>query len=197
MEEEAADAAPQPVPHDPLVGWRNVEHGVPTTLVLLRHGITASTVARLFCGSGGSDPGLTPEGRQQAERAAELVARRYDVTHVVSSPLRRTRETADLAADRLGLDVELDDDLAELAFGEWDGLTIEQVRERWPDELARWFTDEEASPPGGESLAALDVRVGRVLERLLATHAGATVLVVGHMNPIKTSSAVRSTHRPR
>ena len=103
----------------------------------------------------------------------------------MSSPLRRTRETADLAADRLGLDVELDDDLAELAFGEWDGLTIEQVRERWPDELARWFTDEEASPPGGESLAALDIRVGRVLERLLATHAGATVLVVGHMNPIK------------
>ena len=181
-----AEAAPQPVPHDPLVGWRNAEHGAPTTLVLLRHGITASTVDRLFCGSRGSDPGLTPEGREQAERAAELVARRYDVTHVVSSPLRRTRETADVAAGRLGLDVELDDDLAELAFGEWDGRTIEDVRERWPDELASWFADENASPPGGESLAALRVRVGRALERLLATHPGATVLVVSHMNPIKT-----------
>jgi ribonuclease H / adenosylcobalamin/alpha-ribazole phosphatase len=181
----APDSAPQPVPHDPLVGWRSSEQGQPTTLVLLRHGVTASTEARLFCGSGGTDPGLTAAGRAQAERAGEWLVRRQPVTHVVASPLRRTRETAAVAADRLGLEVELEEDLAELEFGEWDGLTVEQVRARWPDELARWLADEHEPPPGGESLAALDVRVRRGLDRVLTAHPGDSVLVVSHVNPIK------------
>jgi probable phosphoglycerate mutase len=181
----SADVAPQPAPHDPLVGWRSPEQGPPTTLVLLRHGVTASTEARLFCGAGGADPGLTESGRAQAQRAADWLARRLDVAHVVTSPLRRARETAAVAADRLGLGVEVDAGLAELAFGDWDGLTVQQVRERWPDELAHWFDDEEAAPPGGESLSALGERVGTVLSRLLATHPGGTVLMVSHVTPIK------------
>ena len=94
---------------------------MPTTVVLLRHGVTASTLGQLFCGRGGSDPGLTDAGQEQATRAAEWLARRGDIDHVVASPLRRAWETATVAAERLSLDVEADDDLAELAFGDWDG----------------------------------------------------------------------------
>ncbi len=182
---EPAAAAPQPAPHDPLVGWRRPEHGTPTTVLLLRHGVTASTEARLFCGSGGTDPGLTSAGKDQAERAAAWLERRGDVDRVVASPLRRAQETAAVAAGRLGLEVETDPGFAELRFGEWDGLTIDQVRERWPDELGRWFVDENEAPRGGESLSALEKRVGAALGRLLDAHAGQTVLVVSHVTPIK------------
>ena len=182
---EPVDAAPQPAPHDPLIGWRTPAHGVPTTLILLRHGVTPSTEAQLFSGSGGSDPGLSPAGQAQAVRAAAWLDRRRDVTAVVASPLRRARETATVAADRLGLETAVDDGLTELAFGAWDGLTLDQVREGWPEDLLHWFADEQKSPPGGESLAALESRVGSALERLLATHAGETVLLVSHVTPIK------------
>jgi len=182
---EPVGAAPQPAPHDPLIGWRTPEEGVPTTLILLRHGVTHSTEAHLFSGAGGSDPGLTSAGRAQAVRAAAWLDRRRDVTVVVASPLRRAQETAMEAADRLGLEVTVDEDLTELAFGAWDGLTLAQVREGWPEQLLHWFSDEQTAPPGGESLAALGLRVGSALERLLATHAGETVLLVSHVTPIK------------
>jgi probable phosphoglycerate mutase len=152
---------------------------------LLRHGVTPSTEAQLFSGSGGSDPGLSPAGQAQAVRAAAWLDRRRDVTAVVASPLRRARETATVAADRLGLETAVDDGLTELAFGAWDGLTLDQVREGWPEDLLHWFADEQKSPPGGESLAALESRVGSALERLLATQAGETVLLVSHVTPIK------------
>ena len=188
---EPAAAAPQPAPHDPLVGWRRPEHGTPTTLLLLRHGVTASTEARLFCGSGGTDPGLTATGRQQAERAAGWLERRGDIDHVVASPLQRAQETAETAAARLRRDIVTDPAFAELRFGEWDGLTIDQVRQRWPDHLVRWFADEHEAPPGGESLAALEERVVAGMGRLLEAHAGETVLVVSHVTPIK--AVVRRT----
>jgi probable phosphoglycerate mutase len=55
---------------NPMVGWRPPELGTATTMLLLRHGVTDSTLAKLFCGSGGSDPGLNDMGREQVERAA-------------------------------------------------------------------------------------------------------------------------------
>lgn len=183
--EPAADEAPQPAPHDPLPGWRTDAHGTPTTLLLLRHGVTTSTERRLFCGRGGSDPGLTAEGRAQADRAATWLARRGGVDAVLSSPLRRAQETATAAASALGLDVGSDDDLAEMAFGDWDGLDLEQVRQRWPDELAAWLADPDQPPPGGESLTEVSARVDRAVDRALASYDGGTVLVVAHVTPIK------------
>ena len=188
---------------DPLVGWRDREQTTPTTIVLLRHGVTASTEARLFSGRGGSDPGLTDHGRAQAARAAAWLARRAGegqavgldgvgpVDLVVSSPLRRCRETAQVAAERLGLPVAVDDDLAEAAFGDWDGLTFPEVQQRWPELLEAWLRDPTVAPPAGESGAAVAVRTARALGELVDGHRGRTVLVVSHVTPIK--AAVRET----
>jgi probable phosphoglycerate mutase len=57
---------------------------------------------------------------------------------------------------------------------------------RWPDEMAAWMADAEAAPPGGESFAAVAVRVDAALDRLLAAYQGQTVVVVSHVTPIKT-----------
>ena len=182
---EEAEAEPTP-PHVLAAGTAAAaDLGSPTTLLLLRHGRTPLTAGRRFSGSGGSDPSLDDEGRGQAVAAAEALSSRSDLAVVVSSPLRRTRQTAQAVADRLGVTIELDDDLRECAFGAWDGLTFAEVHDRWPQELAAWLDDPQAAPPGGESLAQVSARVAAARDRLLAAHPGETLLVVTHVTPIK------------
>ncbi len=178
-------AAHEGVRDDPLAGWRSRAGVVPTTVLLLRHGVTASTVANLFCGTGGSDPGLLEEGREQAARAAAWLARRGGVDALVTSPLRRTRETAQVVAEELGLDVAVENDLAEAAFGRWDGLSFPEVLEQYPAELDAWLRSTSVAPPGGESLDDVSTRAVRARDRLLAEYAGRTVVAVSHVTPIK------------
>jgi probable phosphoglycerate mutase len=181
---EDVEAAEQR-PSTPLMGWAT-GHGDPTTVVLVRHGITPHTVDRRFSGLGGDDPGLTDEGWAQARRAAAALAADGDFAALISSPLRRTRETASAIADDLDLDVELDDGFREAAFGEWDGYTVDEVRERWPAEFEAWINAFfDAAPPGGEALAAVRERVERSLRAVIAAHPGEKVVVVSHVNPIK------------
>ncbi len=141
------------------LGWRGGVHGEPTTIILLRHGVTQSTERKLFCGSGGADPGLTQTGVEQAQRAATLAQATGGVDAIVSSPMQRTRETAAVVAGELGLDVELEAGLAEAAFGEWDGFTFAEIMERWPAELDDWLGSTAVAPPGGEPFDAVDERV--------------------------------------
>ncbi len=182
---DEAEVEPAP-PHVLGAGIAGVaDLGVPTTLLLLRHGRTPLTAAKRFSGSGGADPSLDDEGRRQADAVAALLAPRGDLAAVIASPLRRTRETAQAVADSLGVAVEVDDGLRECAFGAWDGLTFPEVQASWPRELAAWLHDPELAPPGGESLEALAARVGAARERALAAHPGQAVLVVTHVTPIK------------
>ncbi|MEU2537084.1 bifunctional RNase H/acid phosphatase [Streptomyces iakyrus] len=168
-------------------GWAPADMGAPATFVLLRHGETPLTPQKRFSGSGGTDPSLSDTGREQAERAAAMLARRGTIQAVVSSPLARTRETAGIVAARLGLDVGIDDGLRETDFGAWEGLTFAEVRERHPDDLNAWLASPDAEPTGGgESFAATATRLAATRDKLVAAHAGRTVLLVTHVTPIKT-----------
>jgi probable phosphoglycerate mutase len=160
--------------------------GRPTTFVLLRHGETALTPQKRFSGSGGGDPELSERGRWQAERAAAAFAARGTIEAIVSSPLRRCRETAQAAADALGLEVRIEEALREADFGSFEGLTFAEVKERQPEALDAWLASPRTAPPGGESFVAVGRRVAASRDRLLARYAGRTVLVVSHVTPIKT-----------
>ncbi|MFJ3507709.1 bifunctional RNase H/acid phosphatase [Streptomyces luteogriseus] len=190
-----AVAAPAPAVAAPVVaapavaapGWAPADMGAPATFVLLRHGETPLTPQKRFSGSGGTDPSLSDTGREQAERAAAMLARRGTIQAVVSSPLARTRETAGIVAARLGLDVSIDDGLRETDFGAWEGLTFAEVRERHPDDLNAWLASPDAEPTGGgESFAATAARLAVTRDKLVTAHAGRTVLLVTHVTPIKT-----------
>ncbi|MFE5720271.1 bifunctional RNase H/acid phosphatase [Streptomyces erythrochromogenes] len=166
-------------------GW-GPDMGAPATFVLLRHGETALTPQKRFSGSGGSDPELSPAGRRQAAAVAEALAARGTVQTVISSPLLRCRETARAVADRLGLDVTVEQGLREVDFGAWEGLTFAEVQERFPDDLQAWLDSPKAAPTGGgESFAAATRRISATRDRLLAAHAGRTVLLVTHVTPVK------------
>ncbi|MGW1291750.1 bifunctional RNase H/acid phosphatase [Streptomyces sp. NPDC002533] len=181
-------ATPQQTAGTPQTGWGSApDLGAPATLVLLRHGETALTPEKRFSGSGGTDPELSAVGRGQAERAAEHFAALGTVQEIVSSPLRRCRETAAAVAARLGLDVRIDEGLRETDFGAWEGLTFGEVRERYGDDLTAWLASPDTAPTGGgESFAEVAERVAAARDRLVARYAGRTVLLVTHVTPIKT-----------
>ncbi|MDB1087799.1 bifunctional RNase H/acid phosphatase [Streptomyces sp. ACA25] len=178
--EPAAETAP------PSAGW-GADLGTPTTFVLLRHGETALTPLKRFSGSGGNDPELSGTGHRQAEAVGEALAARGTVQAIVSSPLKRCRQTAETVAARLNLDVRLEEGLRETDFGDWEGLTFAEVQERYPDDLHHWLTSAKAEPTGGgESFASVARRVAVTRDRLLARYAGRTVLLVSHVTPVKS-----------
>jgi broad specificity phosphatase PhoE len=167
----------------PASGWRPTQ-GRPTTTLLLRHGQTALSAERRFAGRG--DIPLTDLGLEQAAAAAARLAQRGGIDLVLTSPLRRAQQTAQAVADAAGAPLAMAEDLAETDFGSWEGMTFAEVMSRWPDEIAAWMANADAAPPGGESFAAVAVRVNAALDRLLATHRGQTVVIVSHVTPIKT-----------
>ncbi|MFI9718546.1 bifunctional RNase H/acid phosphatase [Streptomyces sp. NPDC052396] len=180
-------AEPLSEPKATPVGWAApADLGTPSTFVLLRHGETALTPQKRFSGSAGPDPELSQAGRRQAEAVAAALAARGTIQAVVSSPLRRCRETAETVAARLGLEVRVEDGLREADFGAWEGLTFAEVRERYPADLDAWLASSKAAPTDGESFAAVARRVAVSRDKLLARYAGRTVLLVTHVTPIKT-----------
>ena len=177
------DAAAEPVTTEDDVQPAPEPQPVVTTVThLLRHGQTEHTPERRFSGS--TDLPLSELGRAEA-RAAALGLKDRGIDVVVASPLRRCRETAQAAAEVLGLEVEIDEDLRELDFGEWEGLTGDEVRARSPLAFRRWWGATDVRAPGGESVADVSARVARARGRILDRHAGKTVLVVSHVTPIK------------
>ncbi|KQB86828.1 bifunctional RNase H/acid phosphatase [Corynebacterium lowii] len=164
----------------------NPEGAPVTRLILVRHGQTEHTVRG--CYSGHSDPDLTSIGTAQAERAAQLVQGLVSSREavVLSSPLRRARHTAQAVAQSIGAAVKVEADLIELNFGDWDGKEFSQVRDAYPAEHAAWLEDTAVAPPGGESLDELHRRVSALRERLVKDHEGATLVLVSHVNPIKS-----------
>ncbi len=155
---------------------------VTTVTHLLRHGRTEHTPERRY--SGRNDLPLSATGRAEAEAAA-VRARELGIDVVVASPLRRTRETAEVVAEALSLQVEFDDDLVELDFGDLEGLTGTEAQQRHPLAARRFTADVTVAAPNGESVADVSRRVARARRRLLERHAGRTVLLVSHVTPIK------------
>jgi broad specificity phosphatase PhoE/ribonuclease HI len=178
----AADPPPSAVAMPPSTWTGN--RGGPTRLLLLRHGQTELSRQRRYSGRG--NPDLTDTGRRQAGDAARYLSGKGGISAVVSSPLRRAHQTAEAAADALGLTVQVDDGLIETDFGDWEGLTFPEAAERHPELHGRWLRDTSLPAPGGESFDDVQHRVERVRDRLIADHGPATVLVVSHVTPIKT-----------
>jgi broad specificity phosphatase PhoE/ribonuclease HI len=158
--------------------------GAPTRMILVRHGSTAHSAEKRF--SGINELPLNDVGERQAAALAARAGSFSDVAAVVSSPLRRARQTADAISKALGLSVVLNDDLAEVDFGAWEGFTFGETRANFPAELAAWSASPDVAPPKGESFAALGPRVRRGRDAVIAAYPGRPVVVVTHVSPIKT-----------
>lgn len=144
-------------------------------IILVRHGRTEANAKGLLLGH--LDVALDDQGRNQAAATAASLP---VPDLVVSSPLLRTRQTA----EAFGPAFEVDEAWIELDYGQWDGRPINEV----PDEAwAAWRADSDFAPPGGESLARLTARVHDALDDLASRLDGRRVVVVSHVSPVKAA----------
>jgi len=156
-----------------------------TTLLLVRHGETDWNREGRW--QGHSDTHLNDVGREQARRlAAELHA----VDVVYSSDLVRARETAEILARALGLEVQFDARLRERSFGAWEGMTTPEIEAGFGEEHTRWLAGEGAGADDAEPFADFGGRVIACLEDILARHPEETVLVVAHGGAIRVTHAL-------
>ncbi|MEK7702093.1 MAG: histidine phosphatase family protein, partial [candidate division NC10 bacterium] len=103
------------------------------------------------------------------------------VAAVYASPLERARASAEVIAKPHRLEVRIEPDFREMAFGEWEGLTREEVAARFPQASELWRSaPDRLAVPGGESLADVATRVTRAVDELVGAHAGETVVLVSH-----------------
>ena len=155
-------------------------------LYLVRHGETAYN--RDGRGLGRSDIPLTEAGEQQAAAlGARLATTRLD--RIFTSPLLRARQTARAIAGERQIAMEPREELTEMDVGETDGLTMAEMRPRYPDFLRRWAGEECAAVrmPGGESLEDVRARLRPLMEELqvLSSAADATIAIVSHNFTLK------------
>lgn len=150
-----------------------------TRIILVRHGQTEWNRVERFRGQ--ADVPLNKTGIAQAEAAARRIAAEWTPAAVYSSPLGRAVRTAEAIATPFGLEVRPHPGLNDIHFGEWQGLTPDEARARWPESVEAWMrTPQTALIPGGESLAGLGERSLRAVRELAARHEGETIVLVGH-----------------
>ncbi|MBI4318840.1 MAG: histidine phosphatase family protein [Chloroflexi bacterium] len=154
-----------------------------TRLILVRHGETIWNVDRRFQGQ--SDIGLNVRGEQQAELTAQRLSDEA-IEAVYSSDLQRCLETAGIIARDRGLAVRARPELREINFGEWEGMTFQEISTHSPGYLDRMRADTESvRPPGGETWAEVQQRVDAIFGEIRHAHPIGIVLVVSHVNPLR------------
>jgi broad specificity phosphatase PhoE len=148
-------------------------------LILIRHGETDANKARLALGR--ADVELNEHGRWQAQRLA-LSLKDKPIDAIYSSPLKRALATAKPIASSHALEVQVDEGLIEMDIGEMEGLTFQQVGERYPHFLQVWLGGQAANEPmpGGECLLDVQDRAWQAIERIREREEQGTVAVVTH-----------------
>jgi probable phosphoglycerate mutase len=148
-------------------------------IILVRHGHVDWLAPERFRGR--AELPLSSLGRRQAQAVAGYITASRKPEAVYTSPLGRCRETGAMIAAPSRLDPRPIDGLADIDYGEWQGLTRQQAKERWPDETELWFRAPHfAVIPGGETLAAVLFRATAALRDIMRHHPDGTVVLVGH-----------------
>ncbi|HEY4397790.1 MAG TPA: histidine phosphatase family protein, partial [Acidimicrobiia bacterium] len=147
-------------------------------IAFVRHGETAPNRAGLLLGR--SDAALTDHGQAQAQRVADTLAG-LGAERVLTSPLRRAYDTAAPIAAACDKEVEVDERLIEIDYGEWEGRPLTDLA---PDVVDRWRRDGGFAPPGGESLEVVAGRVASFCDEWLDDR---VVVAVSHVSPIKAA----------
>jgi broad specificity phosphatase PhoE len=148
------------------------------SIYLVRHGTTDWNQGEIFRGR--LDIKLNEAGRAEAKAAASTF-QNIDLTEVFSSPLSRAMETARAIAETKGLAVKPDAAFVDLNFGDWQGLSVQRVKQEYPDLYRLWIErPQEVTFPGGETLAQARERAWEGFLRLFQEHEEKTILIVSH-----------------
>jgi broad specificity phosphatase PhoE len=149
-----------------------------TRLFFIRHGETDWNVECRWQGQ--ADVPLNAKGLEQAAQIAQGL-RSHDLDAIYSSDLTRARQTAEILASAAGLPVFVDARLREIHLGEWEGLLVSEIDERFAKEFQRRYLHPlSVTPPGGETTRQVQERMISAIQEILASHPGEKVAVVSH-----------------
>ncbi len=147
-------------------------------ILLLRHGCTPQGREHVFRGL--TDDPLGTLGVRQARAVAECLEQ-APIARLVSSPLRRARQTIEPLAERLGCPIEIAEGLNDMDFGDWEGRSLDELEESDPERLALWRRDPEmVEIPGGERLTQVAARVRETWRGLLEKSQNGDLLICSH-----------------
>jgi len=150
-----------------------------TRIILVRHGQTEWNRVERFRGR--ADIPLNETGLAQAEATGRRIAAERKLSAVYSSPLSRTIKTAGVIARYFDLPVLAHIGLIDIDYGQWQGLTPDEVRENWPQMIDAWYTKPDSLHiPGGETLSDVRTRAMKAVKELVDHHEGETIVIVGH-----------------
>ncbi|HEX3412252.1 MAG TPA: histidine phosphatase family protein [Stellaceae bacterium] len=150
-----------------------------TKIVLVRHGHVEGISPERFRGR--ADLALTPEGLRQAEATARRIEASWIPAALYASPLSRSRMTAEAIGRPFGLTPTAVPGLMDIDYGEWQGLTPDEVGQKWAEPLDTWYRAPHwAAIPGGESLQDVLARAVAALREVIGWHPKQTVVLVGH-----------------
>ena len=151
-----------------------------TTIFLLRHGETVNTLDGPLRYNGHFDVDITPKAlAQMAQRGHELS--RFKVSTVYASDLTRCRLGGEIIAEKIGCPLILKKNLREMKMGDWEGLTLAEVEERFPEQVTKKFADFlNYRIPGSETVKEVEARIYPEFDDLVSQHRNETIVIIAH-----------------
>lgn len=158
-------------------------------LLIIRHGLSVTNKARVFTGQ--NDVDLAPEGYAQAEQVCRYISENYKVDAIYSSDLKRAVNTILPLAEKLGLEINKEKNIRELDVGIWQGEKVDDVREKFAEQLEAYRSDPANNGcAGGENYTDMYKRALPVFERIAKENEGKTVAVATHGGVIRIMTCV-------
>lgn len=159
--------------------WSSSSEGKDTRILLIRHGRVAWNAKSAY--TGWTDVPLDECGREEAALVAQRL-KTVNLAAVYSSDLCRARNTAEIIASQHPLGVEIEPNLKEVNYGEWEGLSIDEVKNAYGEVFYKSWADdpERVRIPGGETFGELRDRAVPAIKRIASLHPGGIVAIVAH-----------------
>lgn len=155
-----------------------------TKFIIVRHGQSKANEGGYLAGV--TDVPLSSLGEKQAKAVSEYILKTYKVDVVYSSPLSRACNTIKGVADELNLPIITDNELREFDFGQWEGLMLEEIKNKFDDGYSKWASDPGVyTPNGGEAMEHLQSRVVKKLKEIGEKEKGKTILIGSHSSVIR------------
>lgn len=154
-----------------------------TTVLLIRHGETEWNILGKF--QGGTDIPLSEEGIKQAKMLKKRLNGEFD--YVYASPLKRAQATAQIICEGSNKEISIAEDIREINFGQWEGLTVKEISEKYPEVFKAWRTDKEEGKFCGGEMSTLNavIRAKNCIMDIVKKHRGKKIAIVAHGGIIK------------
>jgi probable phosphoglycerate mutase len=156
-----------------------IEDALMTKIILVRHGHVDWIAPERFRGR--ADLPLTEEGIAAARATSRRISAGWRVSAIYTSPMSRCLRTAEIIAEPFGLQAQPMDALNDIDYGQWQGLSPDQARAGWPQEIDLWYRRPDlVRVPGGESLQDVLARAAQGLRAVVQRHPEETIVLVAH-----------------